>query len=183
MNTVEPIKDFGLVLSIAEYLKEKSERNYVMFMIGIYSGLRISDILKLRVVDVKNKDHFYVREKKTGKENRIYINDELRPIIRRYIVNMQISDYLFTSRKGTNKPISRVQAYKILNRAAKKFGLESCGCHTTRKTFGFHLYQQTGKIGEIKRLLNHSNESTTMRYIGITDESKDNAIKKLSYKR
>ena len=56
------------ILDIARYLRSKSEREYVMFVTGIYSGLRISDILKLRVRDIRGKDHISIREKKTGKE-------------------------------------------------------------------------------------------------------------------
>ena len=68
MNTVEPIRDMGTVNDIADYLKSQCYRNYVMFVFGIYSGLRISDILRLRVRDVRGKKDVYIREKKTGKE-------------------------------------------------------------------------------------------------------------------
>ena len=53
MNTVEPIRDIEVVLDIADYLKERNRRDYVMFMFGIYSGLRICDILQFRVRDVQ----------------------------------------------------------------------------------------------------------------------------------
>ena len=78
MNTVEPIRDLNTVQDIAQYLRKDSERNYVLFAFGIYSGLRISDILKMRVRDVKNKNYIYLRERKTGKEKRFAINDELK---------------------------------------------------------------------------------------------------------
>ena len=52
LNTVEPIRDLNMVQDIALYLKKQSERNYVLFAFGIYSGLRISDILKIRVRDL-----------------------------------------------------------------------------------------------------------------------------------
>ena len=64
MNTVEPIRDINLVWDIADHLKETSERNYVMFLCGIYTGLRISDILKLQVRDVRKKQYVAIREKK-----------------------------------------------------------------------------------------------------------------------
>ena len=64
MNTVEPIRDKETVIDIAEYLKKDSERNYVMFLFGIYSGLRISDILKFRVRDVKDKSDIVLRKRK-----------------------------------------------------------------------------------------------------------------------
>lgn len=71
MNTVEPIRDMDLVMDLAEYLKSNNERDYVLFMFGIYTGLRISDILKFRIRDVREKDAVYIREKKTGKEKKI----------------------------------------------------------------------------------------------------------------
>ena len=46
-----------------------------------------------------------------------------------------MSDYLFSSRKGENKPITRIQAYRLLNKVARKIGLEEIGTHTLRKTF------------------------------------------------
>ena len=52
-----------VVLDVADYLKARNERDYVLFMFGIYTGLRISDILKFRVRDVKDKDAVYIREK------------------------------------------------------------------------------------------------------------------------
>ena len=69
MNYVEPIRNPETVKDIGDYLKEKSEKLFVMYSIGIYSGLRISDILALKVRDVKGKSEIKLREKKTGKEN------------------------------------------------------------------------------------------------------------------
>ncbi len=68
MNYVEPIREPEKVEDISNYLRKYSERNYIMFQIGIYNGLRISDILRLRVRDVKNKDMICIREQKTGKQ-------------------------------------------------------------------------------------------------------------------
>ena len=67
MNNVDPIKSREKVKNICKYLKLTNERNYILFMLGIYSGLRISDILKLKVKDVRGKTHFLLKEKKTGK--------------------------------------------------------------------------------------------------------------------
>lgn len=183
MNTVEPIRDMNLVLDIADYLKARDERNYVMFMFGIYSGLRISDILPFRVRDIRDKSYIMIREKKTNKEKKFPINDELKPIIRNYIANKKDYEYLFKSKKGRSKPISRQQAYNILNDAAVSFGLSSIGTHTLRKTFGYHMYQQTKDAVTIKEILNHSDISMTLRYIGINQDIKDSTMKRLSFKR
>ena len=123
MNTVEPIRDMDLVMDLADYLKSNNERDYVLFMFGIYTGLRISDILKFRVRDVKGKDAVYIREKKTGKEKRFPINSELRPVIDEYISGKRDFEYLFRSPNYQNKAITRQQAYNILSAAGRKFGL------------------------------------------------------------
>lgn len=183
MNTVEPIRDIEIVFDIADYLKCRNERDYVMFMFGIYSGLRISDILTFRVRDVKGKDYIYLREKKTNKEKRFPIHDELKIILSEYIKNKMDYEYLFKSRKGLNKPITREHAYVILNNAANAFGLENIGTHTLRKTFGYFLYLQTKDAVSIKEILNHSDISTTLRYIGINQASKDKVMKSLSFRR
>lgn len=187
MNTVEPIKDYNLIEAILDYLKKWDERNYIMFCIGIYAPLRISDILKLRVVDVKNKNYIYKREMKTGKEQKIPINPVLKKILDNYIYEMSDYEYLLPSRqcnaKGFYGPITRQQAYNIMTKIAKEFKLEKIGCHTLRKTFGFHYYQDTKDLAVLQDIFNHSDISITKRYIGLTQEMKNDAIKNFRYKK
>lgn len=182
MNTVEPIRDINKVWDIADYLKEQNERDYVMFLFGIYVGLRISDILKLQVRDVKDRNHVIIREQKTGKEKSVPINDELRPILNRYIRGKAEYEWLFPSRRGDGH-ITRQRAYQVLSDAGARFGLEAIGTHTLRKTFGYHFYQQTKDIATLKEILNHSDISVTFRYIGITQDIKDDKMRKLSFRR
>ncbi|QNU67252.1 site-specific integrase [Ruminiclostridium herbifermentans] len=179
MRTVEPIRDIELIRQIANDLKEKNIRDYIMFLFGIYSGLRISDILKLRVKDVRNKEYITLYEQKTGKEKRFLIHPDIKPEIKKYTENMKDYEYLFASRQGTNKPISRARAYDILKEVAKQYNIDSLGTHSMRKTFGFLLYQQTKDIVIVKELFNHSDIGTTLRYIGVIQETKDQAVKKL----
>jgi integrase len=183
MNTVEPIRDIDLINDIADFLKEKNERDYAMFMFGIYSGLRISDILKLKVADVKNKEFIYMHEMKTDKEKQFIIHNELKKIIKEYVEDKKDYEYLFKSRQGKNKHLSRFMAYRILNEAAKEFGLDCIGTHTMRKTFGYHVYMQTHNIAALKEIFNHDSINTTMRYIGIVQETKDNVVKQLDLSR
>lgn len=181
MNTVQPIRDIDIIQDIADYLIVRNYRDYMIFMFGIYTGLRISDILKLRVRDIKDKDNIFIREKKTNKEKRFPINEELKPILEDYIKDMKDFEHLFKSRKGINKPVSRECAYRILRDAAKAFGIDCIGTHTLRKTFGYHLYQQTHDIVAIQQILNHSSPAITLRYIGVNQDMKDKVMKKLSF--
>ena len=182
MNTVEPIRDIDTVWDIADYLGETSERNRMMFLFGIYVGIRISYILKLKVRDVRDKTHIYIREKKTKKEKRFPINEELRPELNRSIRGKADYERLFQSRQGSDH-VQRVRAYQILNEAGQKFGVDHVGTHTLRKTFGYHFYQQTHDIVTLQKIFNHSSIEVTFRYIGISQDMQDAAIKKISFKR
>jgi len=175
MNFVQPIRERNKIAEIKLILKHHSYRDYFLFTVGINTGLRISDILKLQVRDVRDRTHITIKEQKTGKGKRLKINTALRSIIDEYITGMDDEDYLFPSRKGSG-PIGRVQAYKVLNTAARKVGLDEIGTHTLRKTFGYHFYQKTRDVAQLQEILNHSAPSVTLRYIGINQDIIDGAI-------
>ncbi|ALC92938.1 integrase [Bacillus sp. FJAT-18017] len=156
-------------------LLKQSYRNYFLLLMGINTGLRISDLLRLKVSDVKGKTHINMKEKKTGKPKRFKINVELQRQIGEYTANLEIDSYLFQSRRGT-KPIGRCHAWKILNDTAKEVGLNEIGTHTLRKTFGYHFYQKTKDVALLQEIFNHSSPSVTLRYIGINQDLMDEAI-------
>jgi integrase len=83
---------------------------------------------------------------------------------------MNEKEYLFQSRKGDNKPISRVQAYRVLKKAGKEIGQQKVGTHTLRKTFGYHHYKKNKDVALLQRIFNHSSPSITLDYIGITQD-------------
>ncbi|MGG3448645.1 site-specific integrase [Domibacillus aminovorans] len=175
MNFVQPIRETEKIEDVKEYFKEESERNYLLFLMGINTGLRISDILKLRVSDVRDH-HIILREQKTGKQKWIRITPALRREINNYIGSKDDVEYLFKSRQGKNKPIGRSMAYKILQRAASEFRLKDIGTHTLRKTFGYHFYQQTKDVAMLQEIFNHSSPDITLRYIGVNQDSMDRAM-------
>lgn len=175
MELVEPIRNKKQIETLKKYLKGQDIRNYLLFVLGINSGLRISDLLKLTVEDVQNKERITIREQKTNKHKDFPISENCKKAINEYLKSTGITTgTLFMSRKG-NKPITRVQAYRILNEGAKTIGItDSIGTHTLRKTFGYHAYINGTDITRIQRLLNHSAPSVTLSYIGITKEELDN---------
>lgn len=176
LNLVQPIRDLEKIQEVATILKKRSFRDYFLFVMGTQTGLRISDLLKLRVRDVKNRTHVSIIEKKTKKPKRFLLSPSVRIIINDYIEEMKDEAYLFQSRKGSNQPILRQRAYAILNDAAKKAGLEEIGTHTLRKTFGYHFYQRKKDVAMLQQLFNHSAPSITLKYIGITQDLQDKAL-------
>ncbi|MED4572834.1 site-specific integrase [Brevibacillus agri] len=175
MNFVQPIREPDMIEQIKRYLRGMSERNYMLFVFGINTGLRIQDILKLRVRDVKG-EHIIMREMKTDKQKWLKINPTLKRELKRYISDKDDYEYLFKSREGKNKPITRDMAYKILRKAANEFGLVDIGTHTCRKTFGYHLYRKEKDITLLQKIFNHSSPEITLRYIGMDQDTMDNAI-------
>lgn len=172
MNKVQPIRDKQLVKDIYQYLLERNPRDGIIYAMGIYTGLRISDILNLRVRDVRGRENILLFERKTGKEKFIPINRFLKKILEKYIEGRKDYEYLFLSPKPPNNHLTRQQVYNILSSAAEHFGIEErIGTHTLRKTFGYHYYLKTHDVGTLMKLFNHSSEEITLRYIGITDDT------------
>lgn len=186
MNFVQPIRDPKVVEAVKEYFKNTSQRNYIFFCLGVYSGLRVSDLLNLRAKDVRGT-HVDIFEAKTKKRKRFIIHPDIRDEMDSYISGMHDNEYLFASRQkkanGLKKrPIDRSSAYKMLNIAARIFGLKDIGCHTMRKTWGYHLYiNDPRNLALLMKMFNHSTETMTLMYLGLTQDMMDAAITRLRY--
>lgn len=176
MAEVQPIRGRKQIKDIGSYLKGKDEKYYIMFLIGVQSGLRASDVLSLKVSDIDSMSSKKIKEKKTSKKRFLYLNDRTEKEIRRYIISHELEpdDYLVYSRKhdqyGDRQPITRTQAYRVLREAGEAFGIEALGTHTMRKTFGYHYYKKTHDVVTLMRIFNHASQSVTLHYIGIEAE-------------
>lgn len=187
MRFVEPIRDIKKIESMKKILLAQSERNYLLFTIGINAPYRISDLVRIQfkhVLDEKNKvrTHLALKETKTGKENKVALSKGVKKSISNYADNYYSGnpeEYLFKSRKGANNPISRVQAWNIINNAAKELGIDNIGTHSLRKTFGYHQIKRGTNITLLMKMFNHSSEAITLRYIGITQDDMDAAVQAL----
>lgn len=188
LRKVEPIRDLDDLERMKDFLKSKNERNYILFMFGIYSGLRVSDIIPLQVKDVIS-DRIEVKEMKTGKIRRFPINPELRKAINQYIKDKQLQsyDYLFPSRKKVRldgariKHISRVAVYQFLKEAGNHIGLTNIGTHSMRKTFGYHHYKKNKNVAILMQVFNHSSADITLGYIGFSQDELDETMLAFSY--
>lgn len=179
MDVTQPVRSREILEGMEQYLRSRSLRNVLMFLVGIYTGLRISDILKLRVRNV-DRTHIDMREGKTGKHRRILIAAPLKRELKGYIADLPADAYLFPSRQGGNRPISRKRAYAILREAARANGVQHFGCHGMRKTFGHFVYAQTHDVRLLMELFNHTRADITLRYIGATQAELDQAVGGLS---
>ncbi|MBO6112492.1 MAG: tyrosine-type recombinase/integrase [Lachnospiraceae bacterium] len=188
MSTTMPIKDPDYLKKMENYyLKEKIRpRNYLLIITGLNTALRISDILRLKWDDVYSfecrnfRQYLYIKEKKTGKNNMIYINDALKRGLEYYSKYnaMRPGAYLFVSNKGINKPITRQQAHRVIKEAAAKAGMsDRIACHSMRKTPGYFAFKKGIAPVLIMDMYNHSSYAVTKRYLGIEQEEKDEIFK------
>jgi integrase len=176
IKDVQPIRSLDKLNDMKWSLKRHcSERDYILFLLGINTGLRVSDLLNLRVKDIKGKKKITVKEGKTEKPRTIHLTN-IYDDLNRYLKTLDGAEWLFPSRKG-DKPISRIQAYRQLNKAAEMVDIEDgIGTHTMRKTFGYWHYKQFRDVAELQKILNHSHPEVTLKYIGITDEQIENNL-------
>lgn len=179
MTTVEPIRRIEDLRKVERILAKQNKRNLLFFTIGTNCGLRISDILRLNVGDVRGKTYIQIIEKKTGKFKRFPINSKLKPMFEEFAKGRRSDEPLFTTIFGNR--LERVAAYCIVRDACKMAGLEEhVGTHTMRKTFGYHHYKKNKDVAILQKIFNHSSPQITLRYIGIDqdqiDESYENFI-------
>ncbi len=190
MSTTQPIKDMKQLKLFKEYyqLKKPNARNYLLIIMGLNSALRISDILHLTcgdVFDFRRKEwrtHITVREKKTGKENCIYMNREIIEALEESaeLLLRGPGDFLFFSHMHPDEPLSRSQAFRLVKEAAFYAGLDSgVSCHSLRKTFGYHAWKQGTPPALLMNIYNHSAYQITKRYLGIEQDEKDAVFREI----
>lgn len=193
MNAVQPIRDMELLdkcYAIArehDKNKKKGEVSWeLLLVVGFNTSLRISDIRRFRVRDLKGRDYAEIKAQKTGKEARILINPPARRAINRLLAGRPGDEYILQSKQRSSttrkrRPITRQRAYQILNEIARKAGIQDhIGCHTLRKTFGYHYYKMTNDVVSLQRILCHSSRRETLIYIGVIQEEIDESLMKFS---
>jgi len=191
MNFVEPFRDKQKILAIKKLLREeKSPRNYLIFTLGINSALRASDLLRAKVGDLLTdsgdiKEYLYVKTKKTGRELKIYINENMQKAIKLYIErepSLDPDDWLFYSKRNRDRAISRIRLWVLIRRWAKLVNLneERFGCHSLRKTWGYHARLGGFDIETIRKKLGHRNSEVTKTYLGISQEEINSMEKSLN---
>ena len=174
MTTVEPIRSKKDIEKVEKLLAKQSKRDLLLFNIGTNCGLRISDILRLNVSDVRNKAYIQIVEKKTGKFKKFPINAKLKPLIDEFVKGRRDKEPLFLSH--WKHRLDRSTAYYMIKDACKRAGLEEkIGTHSLRKTFGYHHYKQFKDIVILQKIFNHSSPQITMRYIGIEQDQIDDS--------
>lgn len=194
MNTAQPIRDQQDLEKFTNYYRneEKKTRNQLLIVMGLNTALRISDILSLQwkhVYDVENgafRGHLLLTEAKTGKNTCILMNRSILQVLSDYLDELQSQNnfvldenaYLF---KGMGEqPISRVQAYRIVRKAAENCKISgTISPHSLRKTFGYYAWKKGTPPVLLMEIYHHSSFKITQRYLGIEQDDRDEVFKNI----
>ena len=180
MKTTQPIRNKHQVRALAEYyLKRGQLRNYVLIVMGLYTALRISDLLRLRWDDVYDfvsgrvRSSVTIVEKKTGKSKTIALNSGIIKALTLYSGAARPGAFIIDN-KNTGKAISRIQAYRLIRAAAEALEFQNnVSCHSLRKTFGYHAWKSGISPAVLMDIYNHSSMAVTRRYLGVSQDDRD----------
>ena len=172
-----------------------ARRDKMIFLIGINLGIRASDLCSLRYSffmedDGSFKDFYSLQPKKTRKQKKfvkLYFNDVVKKAISDYIKEYpvkNINGYIFKSRKGDG-PITEKSLWRIIVEVTAEAGInKNVGSHTLRKTFGrfvWHNAEDKNKsLVILQTIFNHSSQSVTAKYIGLTDNEVSDVFNELN---
>jgi len=167
MKYVKPLINQKDIDKYLKSLKTSSGAKFeALAVLGIETGLRISDLLKLKYGQFgASKRYLRIREQKTGKYRDILIT----PVMREAVLRLKKSGrhnnntYMFTGRE-IDRPMDRTTAYRHLRRAGEDLGYKGFGTHSLRKTYAIRLFKDSGgDVEYVRAMLNHKYSDTTLK--------------------
>ena len=192
---VLPIKDSYVLSEVQDTLLHNFRagvRNYTVFQVGKATLLRVSDVLRLKQSDVFDdngeiKRHAFIKDKKTGKQNTLYLRPVMNDLTnyKNWLVQKhyyQQTPWLFPSTRTPQKHIDERNYYDIMFKTGKLLNIPYLGTHTMRKTGAYMVYVQSNyNIGLVMKLLNHSSEQVTLNYLGLDQVTRENLLDKIDF--
>lgn len=165
--------------SLISKLERDGEYKFCLLVaIGVFTGLRISDLLQIKFEQFIGTDFLNIIEKKTKKDRKIKINSDLKEMVERIKLKMSVANddqYIFVNKYGT-KPIDKSYVNVKLKELFNKYDIHLEGnvsSHLFRKTLGNRALKLNNYSNEsmvlLMELFNHSSPSTTKRYLGVRD--------------
>jgi integrase len=190
-NTTTTYIEWNDFISLITRLeKDENYKFCLLISIGVFTGLRISDLLTLTYSDLLKNETFTLREKKTQKQRSIKVNKDLKEIVSRIVSKAKITDLnqlIFLNKYGS-KSIDKSYVNVKLKELIKKYRIKLDGnvsTHTFRKTLGRRVMEVNNYSNEslvlLMDLFGHSSMSITKRYLGIREQEIHNVYDSLTF--
>lgn len=189
-NTTTGYLEWDTFISLITRLENKGEYKFCLLIaIGVFTGLRISDLLNLKFSDILDNSILTIQEKKTKKNRKIKLNSDLKMIVVRIFHRMDNTDsnrFIFINRFGT-KPMDKSYVNVKLKELFSFYRVKVEGnisSHLFRKTLGRRVMEVNNYSNEslilLMELFGHSSMSITKRYLGIREQEIHNVYDNLS---
>jgi len=162
-------KTLPLVLSKAEIKTMieniKNHKHKIMIALMYSAGLRVSELLNLKVQDFNFKEGYgFVRQGKGMKDRLFVIAEKLRGILLQICAGRKQDDFVFVSNRGKRYDVRSIQ--EIIKKASKMAGInKKVHPHTLRHSFATHLIENGYSVSDVQALLGHKSPETTMMYL------------------
>lgn len=179
-------------------LQHARYRDRMLIIAGTQVGYRITELLTWTVGQVLGADGNVVREvtvtrsllkggsgvhKRSVRSRRVVLNERARGVIRDCIASLgrvpPADEFLFQSRSGANRPISRTQAHRLLKNLCRECGIDATrvSTHSLRKLFVRAVYDASGHdLVRTQRIVQHAFPLTTARYLESTQSELDELV-------
>ncbi|PIE97322.1 MAG: hypothetical protein CR988_08300 [Treponema sp.] len=156
------------ILSLLESIKNPKHRLMISLLYG--SGLRVSEVIHLRIQDIDWENSLLlIRQAKGNKDRYTLLSNSSLDELHKLTEGRKGEDFLFVNMKGGPYSVRTLQV--LLRRAAKKTGLpDKVTCHSLRHSFATHLLENGVDVKTIKDLLGHRSVKTTMVYLHVAEK-------------
>lgn len=155
------------------------QRDRVIVKLMLATGMRVSEVAKLRVEDIDfSAREIFIWQGKGGKDRIVFVDYDTLKELRNYI-GLRQEGPLFLSRQGyPKKAVTSRHIELIIRRKSRAAGLKGISSHKLRHTFAIRWVQKGGDIESLRRLLGHANLKATQVYLDF-----DNDYVKAEYDR
>jgi integrase len=191
MKGCSPLTDEEVMLVQHSFGGVYAGRDKALFLLGAKSGFRISELLSLRLGDVSPHGHLvdcvtvsrqHMKNKREGRT--VLLHPEAKTALATWLLTLRqmpgctAQTFVFHSRKGVNRPISKMQAWRILHEAVTTNELTGkVGTHAMRKAFANRVYHQLNHdLVKTQRAMGHKNINSTVAYLSFVEDKIDQAI-------
>ena len=189
MAMTEPIRSKTQVRALANYcLRHEQLRKHCLIVLGVHTALRVGDLLRLTWNDVYDfgpkrvRESIILTEENTGKTRIIALNKNAIHALTLYAAEAAKRGRFLIENTKTKRPISRIQVYRIIRAIAEALELPCrVSCHSLRKTFGYHAWKSGVSPAIIMDIYNHSSFDVTKRYLGVTQDDKNEVYLRLDF--
>lgn len=176
-------KEIGGIFKLLPIARDKA-----MFAIGIYTGLRVGEIVSLRTdqlfSEAGNVRHI-LKVKRTKKKNTVFndipIHPKLKKALAHYSDEVELGEWLFPSEAAAAGHLTRAQAHNILTGAFETLGLDGASTHSMRRTLLTNMSRSGVPLRTIQEISGHASLSDLQSYLAVDPDDKRRAINLLRY--